>query len=172
MARIETRSIQDLFLHELAKTQQLESQVEDLLQKMGSNVKDEELSGAIEDHKKETSDHIKNIEEAFRMLDREPKEKRLAVIDGLAKERREMSNEVDEPKMEDAISIIHAIKAEHVEMAQYDTLLSLAEQAGIDEDVRDLLRENKEDEQNTLERMEDIVGGDRSLLDRILKPEN
>jgi ferritin-like metal-binding protein YciE len=153
---------QDLFEHELRDIYDAENKLTRALERMAKKAPDQQLAQGFEEHRRETQDQIKRLEEVFQFLHRKPRREPCAGINGLIEEFSEFVKE-EKPSEEvlNLFTIGAALKIEHYEIVAYESLLRLASQSGLTEAV-DPLALNLAEEQQTaerLERMADQLGG-------------
>jgi len=100
-------------------------------------------------HADETRQQIQNIEKAFSALGEEPDDSPCPAIEGLDKEGKANLKKADDSLI-DAIALSAAAETEHHEIAVYEGLITEAEAMG-QQDIVQLLQQNLEQEQHTLE---------------------
>jgi len=148
MASIETPH--ELFLHKLGAALTMEETILDMLDKLQEEASDPTLKRNLQHHRRETENHVANLQQIFRALGEEPETQACPTIEGLQKEGKEMIKEADE-SLVDAVILSGVIETEHHEIAVYDGLIIQAEQMD-DEDVVALLQENLEQEEGALDK--------------------
>jgi ferritin-like metal-binding protein YciE len=148
MASIETPH--ELFLHKLGAALTMEETILDMLDKLQEEASDPTLKRNLQQHRRETENHVANLQQIFRALGEEPETQSCPTIEGLQKEGKEMIKEADE-SLVDAVILSGVIETEHHEIAVYDGLIIQAEQMD-DEDVVALLHENLEQEEAVLDK--------------------
>jgi ferritin-like metal-binding protein YciE len=148
MASIETPH--ELFLHKLGAALTMEETILDMLDKLQEEASDPTLKRNLQQHRRETENHVANLQQIFRALGEEPETQSCPTIEGLQKEGKEMIKEADE-SLVDAVILSGVIETEHHEIAVYDGLIIQAEQMD-DEDVVAFLHENLEQEEAVLDK--------------------
>jgi ferritin-like metal-binding protein YciE len=148
MASIETPH--ELFLHKLGAALTMEETILDMLDKLQEEASDPTLKRNLQQHRRETENHVANLQQIFRALGEEPETQSCPTIEGLQKEGKEMIKEADE-SLVDAVILGGVIETEHHEIAVYDGLIIKAEQMD-DEDIVALLHENLEQEEAVLDK--------------------
>jgi ferritin-like metal-binding protein YciE len=113
--------------------------------KMIEKAKDPELKQGFEAHLGETKNHVKRLEQVFKMHCVEAKGVECPAIDGIIEEADEIAGEVDDKKVLDAALIAAAQAVEHYEITRYGTLIAWAKQLGRP-DCASVLQENLEEE--------------------------
>ena len=153
-------SPRDLFLQLLAEMLWVERMlVFEVLPNLHKQVQSESLAAAVEEHLAQTHGHVTRVEEAFRALGAEPVSARSAPAAALAAEHEETAAKIAEPRLADLFHAGAAITTEHFEIAGYDVLLQLAR-----DDVAESLAQNREEEAETLKRLEQLVAELREQL--------
>ena len=121
-----------------------------MLDNLQEEASDPPLKRNLQQHRRETENHVANLQQIFRALGEEPETQSCPTIEGLQKEGKEMIKEADE-SLVDAVILSGVIETEHHEIAVYDGLIIQAEQMD-DEDVVALLHENLEQEEAVLDK--------------------
>ena len=148
MATIETPH--ELFVHKLGAALTMEETILGMLENLQEEASDPTLQRNLQQHHRETQQHVANLQQIFRALGEEPETQSCPVIEGLEKEGKQMIKEVDE-SLVDAVILGGVIETEHHEIAVYDNLIITAEQMD-DEDIVALLHENLEQEEAVLDK--------------------
>jgi ferritin-like metal-binding protein YciE len=137
----------DLFLHQLEDLYDAEHQLLEALPKMADAASSSDLKNAFNTHLLETRDHVKRLEQVFRMIGKDPKRTTCPAMKGLVKEGSEAIGATGDPKVKDAALIASAQRVEHYEIAGYGTLRTLARQVGLNEAAM-LLQKTLDEEGN------------------------
>lgn len=148
MASIETPH--ELFVHKLGAALTMEEIILGMLEKLQEEASEPALRRNLQQHHRETQQHVSNLQQIFRALGKEPETQSCPAIDGLEKEGKQMIKDVDD-SLVDAVILGGVIETEHHEIAVYDSLIIKAEQMD-DEDVVALLHENLEQEEAALDK--------------------
>ena len=139
---------QKLFAYKLGTALSSEKKILSMLKKLEQRANRDELKQQFRHHRDETEGQIKNIEQAFQALGKEPEPQPCPAIEGIEKEGQSMLKMADEPLV-DAVILGGAAATEHHEIAVYEGLITKAEAMG-EQDVVALLQENLENEEATL----------------------
>ena len=115
-----------------------------------------ELRDAFEDHLDETRNHVRRVEEVFRMHGEKPKAIDCPAIDGIIKEADDVTGDIEDHDVLDAALIAAAQAVEHYEMTRYGTLVAWAKQLGRD-DCAEVLAENLDEEKGADMTLSDIA---------------
>lgn len=140
------KSLQDLFLDQLADLYDAEHRLAEALPRMSRLATQEEVAEAFTAHAGDTEGHLMRLEDVFQTFGETSRRKRCAAIVGLLKESEEMAAENWDSPTLDAALIAAAQKIEHYEIASYGCLRAWAEALGQDEAVdliEDILDEEK-----------------------------
>jgi ferritin-like metal-binding protein YciE len=148
MASIETP--RELFAHELGAALTMEETILGMLENLREEASDPQLQRNLQQHFKETQQHVANLQQIFRALGEEPAKQSCPAIEGLEKEGKQMIMQADD-SLVDAVILSGVIETEHHEIAVYDGLIIKAEQMD-DEDIVALLYENLEQEEAVLDK--------------------
>ena len=139
------KTLDDLFVHQLRDIYYAEKQIVQALPEMIEKAKDPGLKQGFEAHLGETKNHVKRLEQVFKMHGVEAKGVECPAIDGIIEEADEIAGEVDDKKVLDAALIAAAQAVEHYEITRYGTLIAWAKQLGRP-DCASVLQENLEEE--------------------------
>lgn len=150
----------DLFLHELSDTMSAERIVLSMLGEIESEAENEDARAAYTQHKSETEQQIKNLEEVFEQLGEKPEKTTCHAAEGLKKEHKALHDEKPSAQVLELGNVIGAAKTEHYEIASYTMLVQMAMDLG-EQEVADLLRQNLKQEEemaNTVESLATALG--------------
>jgi ferritin-like metal-binding protein YciE len=146
----------DLFLHELGDIMYVEQKLStEVLPKLVSEVTDEELRDALEQHLEQTKRHLTNVEKVFEELGESPHAEQCIGFEGLKAEHDKLLSE-SSPDLVDSIDLGAAARTECYEIAAYEGLRRMAKAMGEDRAV-DLLDRNLEEEKDALKTVEKIA---------------
>lgn len=142
------RSMNDLFLHGLQDIYTAEKRILQSLPTMAQNVGTSELKQALERHQNETQEHVRRLEQVFKMIGQTPKGVECKAIEGIIGEAQEEMQEIEDKDVCDAAILANAQAVEHYEITRYGTLTAWANQLGHD-DAAKLLHKTLEEEKHT-----------------------
>jgi ferritin-like metal-binding protein YciE len=148
MAKIETPK--ELFVHKLGAALTMEENILEMLEKLHEEASDPQLQRNLQEHYKETQQHVNNLQQVFQALGEEPEKQPCPAIEGLEKEGEQNIKQADD-SLVDAVILSGVIETEHHEIAVYDGLIINAEQMD-DQDIVALLHENLEQEEGALDK--------------------
>ncbi|HEY7229730.1 MAG TPA: ferritin-like domain-containing protein [Pseudolabrys sp.] len=141
----EIKTLDDLFVHQLRDIYYAEKQIVQALPEMIEKASDTGLKQGFETHLGETKNHVKRLEQVFKMHGVEAKGIDCPAIDGIIEEADEVAGEVDDKAVLDAALIAAAQAVEHYEMTRYGTLVAWAKQLGRS-DCASVLQQNLDEE--------------------------
>jgi ferritin-like metal-binding protein YciE len=124
------KTMNDLFVHQLQDIYYAEQQLTKALPKMADKATDPQLKQGFLTHLEETKQHVKRLEEVFKMHGAEVKAVDCPAIDGIIEEADETAGEVADKAVLDAALINAAQAAEHYEIVRYGSLIAWAKQLG------------------------------------------
>jgi ferritin-like metal-binding protein YciE len=124
------KTMNDLFVHQLQDIYYAENQLVKALPGMAQKATDPQLKQGFLTHLEETRQHVKRLEEVFRMHGAEVKAVDCPAIDGIIEEAEETAGEVADKSVLDAALINAAQAAEHYEITRYGSLIAWAKQLG------------------------------------------
>jgi ferritin-like metal-binding protein YciE len=146
----------ELFLHELGDILYVERKlVEEALPKLIGEVTDEDFKTGLENHLKETKQHVTNVEQVFDIFGETPHEEECVGFEGLKKEHDELIEKASS-SLVDSIDLGAAARTENYEIAAYESLRRMAKAFGEDKAV-DLLDKNLKQEKDALREVEKIA---------------
>ncbi len=142
-------ALKDFLVEELKDIYFAEHEIKKGLTKMKGAVSSDKLKKAIDEHFKQTDEHISRLEDAFKLFDEKPAKKKCEAIIGILKEGDDIVQDTEKGTMtRDAAVIIALQKVEHYEIATYGSLAELART--IDrEDVAKILEITLSEEKET-----------------------
>ncbi len=139
------KTMDDLFVHQLQDVYYAENQIYKSLPKMIDKATEPALREGLEQHRAQTANHIKRLEQVFKQHGAEVKAVDCPAVDGILKEADEVTGEVAEKPVLDAAIIAAAQAVEHYEITRYGTLVAWAKQLGR-EDCAALLKQHLDEE--------------------------
>jgi len=142
------KTLDDLFVHQLRDIYYAEKQIVQALPEMIEKASDASLKQGFETHLGETKNHVKRLEQVFKMHGVEAKGVDCPAIDGIIEEADDVVGEVDDKSVLDAALIAAAQAVEHYEMTRYGTLRTWAEELGYTKSVK-LLQQTLDEERAT-----------------------
>jgi ferritin-like metal-binding protein YciE len=104
-----------------------------------------ELRNALEQHLKQTRNHITRLERVFSVAQYDAKTEDNDVLDQLTSSVKDTVGDIDESYLRDAALIVGGNKVEHYEMALYGSLVAFARQLGYS-DAAVLLQQTLDEE--------------------------
>ena len=141
----EIKTLDDLFVHQLRDIYYAERQIVQALPDMIEKATDPGLKNGFESHLAETKNHVKRLEQVFKMHGVEAQGIECPAIDGIIEEADDVTGEADDKAVLDAALIAAAQAVEHYEMTRYGTLIAWAKQLGRP-DCASVLAQNLEEE--------------------------
>jgi ferritin-like metal-binding protein YciE len=141
-----TINAQGLFVYELGDIYDAEHRFLEGQQEMVQEATDQNLEKAIQEHIEQTRLHIRNLEEVFERLDRQPQRQTSHVAQWLVNEARQSIQEAQNDAVRDCAINAAVIKVEHFEMGSYRTMFTGAQLMGRTE-IANLLEQNMRQEE-------------------------
>ncbi|MCJ8143444.1 ferritin-like domain-containing protein [Ancylobacter sp. A5.8] len=124
------KTMDDLFVHTLQDIYYAEGRILKALPKMIDKASSAQLKADFDKHLTETEEHVRRLEEVFKMHGVKPKAVTCPAIDGILEEADEIAGDVADDQVLDAALIAAAQAVEHYEMTRYGTLVSWAQTLG------------------------------------------
>ena len=150
------QTLDDLFVHTLRDIYYAEKQIEKALPEMVDKATEPSLKQAFQTHLGETKNHVKRVEQVFKMHGVEVKGVDCPAIDGIIEEAEDIAGEVDDKRVLDAALIAAAQSVEHYEMTRYGTLIAWAKQLGRS-DCASVLQQNLDEEKAADHKLKDLA---------------
>jgi ferritin-like metal-binding protein YciE len=144
------------YIDELKDLYNAENQLVKALPKMAKAASSGELKQGFEEHLEQTRGHVQPLEQIFKSLDKSPKGKKCAAMEGLVKEGTEVMKEDFEGTLMDAALIGAAQRVEQYEIAAYGTASEFAKLLGESEHVT-VLEETLQEEKETDEKLTELA---------------
>lgn len=156
------KSLRRLFVQELRDLYASEQALVPALARMSAEASDPELKQAFEQHRIETQGQIERLHRVFRVVRLRPKRGRADAVKAIVRGAERSLKRHRNPQLRDAWLIASAQRIEHVEIADYGTARSFAENLG-QHDAADLLQQSLEEERSADRRL-------TSLAERFVNP--
>jgi ferritin-like metal-binding protein YciE len=150
------KTMDDLFVHMLRDIYYAEQKIVKSLPKMIEKATNPDLKQGLEEHLGETHEHVRRLEEVFRMHGAKAKAVDCPAIDGILEEANELVGDVEDKGVLDAAIIAAAQAVEHYEITRYGTLIAFARRLGRD-DCASVLAETLEEEKAADEKLTDVA---------------
>jgi ferritin-like metal-binding protein YciE len=142
---LKLENLEKLYVDELKDAYDFEHQILDALPKMEESATHPELQAAFREHRRETENQVRRLEQVFNSLGRDAERKTCKGMKGLLDEGEEYIKARGDDATIDAALISGAQRVEHYEMAVYGTLRTYARALG-HEDQATLLNQSLEEE--------------------------
>jgi ferritin-like metal-binding protein YciE len=156
------RSMNDLFLHQMQDIYYAEQQLVKALPKMANKATDPQLKQGFMTHLEETKEHVKRLEQVFKMHGADVKAVDCPAIDGIIEEAEEIAGDIDDKAVLDAALINAAQAAEHYEITRYGSLIAWARQLGRN-DCASVLQKTLDEEKMTDQKLTSLAEGKVNL---------
>jgi ferritin-like metal-binding protein YciE len=150
------KTLDDLFVHTLRDIYYAEKQILKSLPKMIDQATDPQLQNGLKQHLGQTEQHVKRVEEVFRLHGVEPKGTDCPAIDGIIAEAEAVTGEADDNDVLDAAIIAAAQAVEHYEITRYGSLIAWAKQLGR-QDCAAVLKKNLDEEKTADKTLTEIA---------------
>jgi ferritin-like metal-binding protein YciE len=124
------KTMDDLFVHTLQDVYYAETKIIQSLPQMIENASNPQLKQGLKTHLGETKNHVKRLEQVFKMQGQKPKSIDCPAIDGIVEEAEDVTGEVEDVDVLDAAIVAAAQAVEHYEITRYGSLISWAKQLG------------------------------------------
>jgi ferritin-like metal-binding protein YciE len=142
---MQLRTLNDLFVEQLADSHSAETQLIDALPTMAAAASHDELKQAFQHHLEETRDHVRRLDDIIGGLGGAVPTEICEGMRGLIREGEEIVDAAGDPDVRDAGLIGAAQRVEHYEIAAYGTARTIADQLDLG-DARELLDQTLDEE--------------------------
>ena len=149
-------SLENLLIHELKDVYNAEKQLVKALPKAAKKASSDELRTALEEHLRQTEEHVNRVEQIFEMLGQPAKSAVCKGMKGILQEGEEAMKLKGTPETLDAEIILAAQKVEHYEIAAYGSLATWADMMGR-KDIKSLLGRTLEEEKQTDRKLTELA---------------
>ncbi|MDQ3876802.1 MAG: ferritin-like domain-containing protein [Actinomycetota bacterium] len=149
-------SLQDVLEEQLNDLYSAEQQLVKALPKIAEAVSNPELQKAINNHLKETEEHVARLEDVFEVAGIKPGDEECKAMKGLIAEGEEVIEASGSGDAKDAALIAAAQRVEHYEIAAYGTARTISQQLGIN-DAAKKLQETLDEESKANELLTQIA---------------
>jgi ferritin-like metal-binding protein YciE len=150
------KTLQDLFHDTLKDIYFAEKKILSALPKMAKAAESDELKAAFEKHEGQTEQHVERLEQVFEEIDAKPKGKTCDAIMGIIAEGEEVMKEYKGTPALDAGLLAAAQAVEHYEISRYGTLITWANELGLD-NASKLLKQTLAEEKETDETLSELA---------------
>ncbi len=140
-------SLRSLFIEEIRDLYDAEHQILKALPKMVSAASHSDVKSALENHRRETEEHVRRLEQVFEDCGVPARARRCEGMAGVIQEGTETVQAAVDPDVRDAAIIESAQKVEHYEMAGYGTVRTFAQRLNMPECASVLQRTLDEEKQ-------------------------
>ena len=142
---MQLQSLEDVFTEQLADLYSAERQLVAALPKVAAAAQSEELRNALDEHLKQTRNHVARLEEVFQTIRPSVPDEHCKGMEGLLAEGEQIVQAEGDDAARDVALIAAAQRVEHYEIAGYGTAKTLADQLGYDR-AEELLAETLDEE--------------------------
>jgi ferritin-like metal-binding protein YciE len=148
-----------LFQYQMRDIYFAETAITKALPKMAGAAQSEALRDGFEKHLEQTKEHVRRLEQAFKMIDRKSEGTPCEAIKGILKEGDEVAAKFGGSSACDAALAAAAQSVEHYEITRYGALKAWATELGLGE-VADLLDATLEEEIETDQTLNNLAMSD------------
>ena len=151
-------TLEELFLVELKDIYDSEHRLTDALTELAEKTQQEDIKAAFTEHESQTEEHIQRLERVFEALGAEPEREECQASKGMIQETEHFMQEKDpSPEVTDRYAVTAAQKTERYEITAYENMLQWANEAGMDTEITEALRQNLNEEIETLQKLQGLA---------------
>ncbi len=143
----------EFFIHGLTDIYDAEQQLVEALGELEQDSSLSQLKKAFASHRAQTEKQVQRLQQCFELLGEQPEETECHGIRGIIQEKKSFMEEEPSPDLIDVFNVGGAIKTEQYEIAEYESLIDLAEELG-ENKVAKLLGQTLKEEEATLKKMQ------------------
>lgn len=143
--KMKLENLKTLYLEELKDAYDFEHQLLDALPEMEETATHPELARAFGEHRRETENQVRRLEQVFTLLGEKPARKSCKGMKGVIAEGEEFLEARGDDDTRDASLVSAAQRVEHYEIAAYGCLRTYARLLGHEDQAR-LLQQNLDEE--------------------------
>jgi ferritin-like metal-binding protein YciE len=148
--------LSELFLHEVQDLLSAEKQILSALPKVAELAASDELKASLTRHAQQTEAQRDRLIKSIELLGQEPGSVECRAMKGLLQEGLKLAGQVEEGPLRDLAIIGAAKKVEHYEISGYSSLVAMAENLGLGEQL-ELLDKTLDEERDTARTLTDIA---------------
>jgi ferritin-like metal-binding protein YciE len=124
------QNAQDLFLYNLCAMYDIEQKLVQVLPVLAQESQVPQVREAFLQHQQETQQHVRNLEQCFQMLGRQPARLDSHAVDGLKQDHDAFVQQQPSPEALVMFDIEAGSKSEYLEMVAYTSLIDAANSLG------------------------------------------
>jgi ferritin-like metal-binding protein YciE len=156
MPQMSMQTPQDLFVHELSDMLSAEQIILQTLTEGQQLVQNPQIQQGMQKHQQETEQQIQNLQQAFQQLGAQPHPITCHAAAGLRQSLQDVVASQPSPEVLEGAVVAGMAKTEHLEIAGYTGLVKKAQAMG-QQEVAQLLQQNLQQEEATLQRVERVA---------------
>jgi len=143
----------EFFIHGLTDIYDAEQQLVEALSELEQDSSLPQLKKAFASHRAQTEKQVQRLQQCFEILGEQPEETECHGIRGIIQEKKSFMEEEPSQDLIDVFNVGGAIKTELYEIAEYESLIDLAEELG-ENRIAKLLGQTLKEEEATLKKMQ------------------
>jgi len=143
----------EFFIHGLTDIYDAEQQLVEALGELEQDSSLSQLKKAFASHRAQTEKQVQRLRQCFEILGEQPEATECHGIRGIIQEKKSFMEEEPSPDLIDVFNVGGAIKTEQYEIAEYESLIDLAEELR-ENKVAKLLGQTLKEEEATLKKMQ------------------
>jgi ferritin-like metal-binding protein YciE len=155
-AKMPLESPRELFVHELADMLSAEHIIAGVLPVLSKEALHPEVKKAFTEHETETKEHIRRLNQAFKVLGETPEKTTCHAAEGLKEEHDALLEEQPTPEILQMGDLGGAAKTEHYEIASYTAAAQMATDLG-EREVAAILKATLAEEKAMLKRVDALA---------------
>lgn len=150
------KTMDDLFVHTLQDVYYAENKIVKSLPQMIEKASNPQLKQGLQSHLGETKNHVKRLEQVFKLYDQRPKSVDCPAIDGIIEEAEDVAGETESVDVLDAAIVAAAQAVEHYEITRYGSLIAWANRLGR-ADCANILKETLDEEKAADKKLTEVA---------------
>jgi ferritin-like metal-binding protein YciE len=150
------KTMDDLFVHTLQDVYYAENKIVKSLPRMIEKASNPQLKQGLQSHLGETKNHVKRLEQVFKLHGQRPKSVDCPAIDGIIEEAEDVAGETESVDVLDAAIVAAAQAVEHYEITRYGSLIAWANRLGRT-DCANILKETLDEEKAADKKLTEVA---------------
>ena len=143
----------EFFIHGLTDIYDAEQQLVEALGELEQDSSLPQLKKAFASHRAQTEKQVQRLQQCFQILGEQPEQTECHGIRGIIQEKKSFMEEEPSQDLIDVFNVGGAVKTELYEIAEYESLIDLAEELG-ENKIAKLLGQTLKEEEATLKKMQ------------------
>jgi ferritin-like metal-binding protein YciE len=125
------QSPQELFLYNLGAMYDIEQNLAQVLPELARECQNPQVKQAFQEHEQQTRQHVRNLEQCFQILGRQPISLNNQTVAGLKRDHDAFVQQQPQQQVLDMFDLEAGYESEYIEVAKYNALIEAARNMGL-----------------------------------------